>query len=508
MERGIGRIAPLVAAGTFALHLATAWRYGYFRDELYFIACARHLAWGYVDQPPLVALAAWLSSPFGYSLIALRVLPALAAALAAGAAVAIARELGGGRYAQWLAGIATALLPAYLLLGNVLTTTSFEDLSWLLVIWCAIRIARGNPAWWWPLLGAAAAFGLYGKYSMALLVCALAIGFLCTRERRALATPWLLAGIGTALVLIAPNLWWQYAHGWPMLAVLHGDAAHRHAFNNGLEVEYRNIGKNAVAFALEQLLYTNPIAVLVWIAGIAVPFFSPRLRALRFLSVAYLALFAIAVWLAAKGYYVIGVYGALLAVGAVAWERAAAWLRATLFVALAVVGVATMPISLPILSLPQFLAYSQAIHLTGTPPRLMQPVYAEEFGWDRLARDVARVYDALPASQRARTAIYADTYADAGAIDFFGPSVGLPAAIGSQNTYYLWGTHGYDGSTLIAIGATRIALLQPFYRSCVLTATSNEPLKWVVEGPNPIYVCTHPRASLQTIWPHLRWYGA
>ena len=508
MKRATGRIAPIVAVGTFLLHLATMWRYGYFRDELYFIACARHLAWGYVDQPPLVAVAAWLSSPFGYNLIALRLLPALAAALAAGLAVLIARELGGGRFAQWLAGVATALLPAYLLLGNVLTTTSFEGLSWLLAVWCAIRIARGGPAWWWPCLGGAVAFGLYGKYSMALLVCALAIGFLCTRERCALATPWLLVGIATTLVLTAPNLLWQYAHGWPMLAVLHGDAAHRHAFNNGLAVEYGDIWKNAVAFALEQALYTNPIAVLIWGAGIAAPFSSVRLRQLRFLAVAYATLFVIAVLLEGKGYYVIGIYGALLAVGAVAWERAAAWLRWPLFAVLAAVAVATMPISLPVLSLPQFLAYSQAIHLTGSPPRLMQPVYAEEFGWDRLARDVAMVYDALPAAQRARTAIYADTYADAGAIDFFGPSVGLPSAIGSQNTYYLWGTHGYDGSTLIAIGATRIALLQPFYGSCVLAATSNEPLKWVVEGPNPIYVCTHPRAPLQTIWPHLRWYGA
>lgn len=508
MERGTGRIAPLVAAGTFALHLATVWRYGYFRDELYFIACARHLAWGYVDQPPLVALAAWLSSPFGYNLVALRLLPALAAAATAGLAVLIARELGGGRYAQWLAGIATALLPAYLLLGNVLTTTSFEGLSWLLAIWCAMRIARGGPGWWWPCLGAAVAFGLYGKYSMALLVCALAIGFLCTRERRAPASPWLFAGLAAALVPIAPDLWWQYAHGWPMLAVLHGDAAHRHAFNNGLAVEYRNVWKNAGAYALEQVLYTNPIAVLVWLAGIAAPFLDARLRALRFLSVAYVALFAAAVYLEAKGYYTIGIYGALLAVGAVAWERAAVWLRAALFVALAAVAVVTMPISLPMLSIPQFLAYSQAIHLTGSPPRLMQPVYAEEFGWERLARDVARVYDALPAGQRAHTAIYADTYADAGAIDFFGSHFGLPNAIGSQNTYYLWGTHGYDGSTLIAIGATRIARLQPFYGSCVLAATSDEPLKWVVEGPNPIYVCTHPRASLQTIWPRLRWYGA
>jgi hypothetical protein len=501
-------IARIVAGATFLLHVATAWRYGYFRDELYFIACARHLAWGYVDQPPLVAVAAWLASPFGYALVALRILPALAAALAAGLAVQIARELGGGRYAQWLAGVAVALLPAYVLLGNVLTTTSFEALSWLLAAWCCIRIVRGaSPAWWFALAGSVA-FGAYGKYSMGLLVVALVIGFICTRERRVLATPWALACVGTILVAIAPNLLWQALHGWPMIAVLQGDNAHRHAFNNGLATEYNDLWSNAKAFGLEQALYTNPIAVVVWLAGVVAPFCSKRLRDLRFVSVAYAILFLMAVWLSAKGYYVIGVYGVLLAIGAVALERLSSWIRVPVFAALAAVGVLTLPISLPVLSIPQFLAYSQALRLTGTPAHLIQPVYAEEFGWDRLARDVARVYATLPAARRARTAVYADTYADAGAIDLFGPRYGLPTAIGSQNTYYLWGTHGYDGSTVIAIGATRIALLSHFYKTCTMVATSNEPLKWVVEGPNPIYLCTGARESLEAMWPALKWYGA
>jgi hypothetical protein len=135
-------------------------------------------------------------------------------------------------------------------------------------------------------------------------------------------------------------------------------------------------------------------------------------------------------------------------------------------------------------------------------------VYAEEFGWDRLARDVARVYRALPERERSKTALYADTYADAGAIDRFGSAYGLPSAIGSQNTYWLWGTHGYDGTSLVAIGATRIDLLKAHYRSCVLVATSEEPLKWVVEGPSPIYHCTKPDRPLEQLWPLLRWYGA
>jgi Dolichyl-phosphate-mannose-protein mannosyltransferase len=494
-------IGIAIALCTMLLHLGTAWRYGYFRDELYFIATGRHLAWGYVDQPPLVALVAWLAQPAHDALLAIRLLPCIAAALTVYVAVRIARELGGGRFAQWLAGVAVALTPAYLLLGNVLTTTSFEPLSWILVVWCAMRR-------WWVALAFAAAFGLYGKYSMGLLLAALLVGLLLTKERRALATPWFAICAALVVVLTLPNLWWQASHGWPFLAVLQGDAAHRHAFNNGWLLESQNLAGNAVSFAAEQLVYTNPLAAPVWLCGLIGPFLGPRLRELRFITIAYVALFIVAVVLEAKGYYIIGIYGALLAIGAVVVERATTWLRTTVFVALAATAAATMPLSLPILPIDGFIAYSQMLGLTGhgADAHVTQPVYAEQFGWDRLARDVASVYYALP--NRNNVAIYADTYADAGAIDFFGPAYGLPSAISSQNSYWLWGTHGYNGNTIIAIGASRIDLLRPYYRSCKLVRSSNEPLKWVVEGPAPIFLCTGAKMPLDQIWPHLRWYGA
>jgi hypothetical protein len=169
-----------------------------------------------------------------------------------------------------------------------------------------------------------------------------------------------------------------------------------------------------------------------------------------------------------------------------------------------------LPLALPVLPVDRLIGYTHLLGLTGRegPPHLVQPVFAEEFGWERLARDVARVYDALPPRVRARVTIYADTYGDAGALDFFGPRYGLPPAISSQNSYYLWGTHGDDGTTVIAIGATRIDLLRRYYRRVRLVGTSYDPLKWIVEGPAPIYLCEDPVAPLPVIWPHLRWYGA
>ncbi len=506
----------MIAAGlailAALLHIATAWRYGYFRDELYFIACSKHLAWGYVDQPPLVAVAALLAAPAGYSLLALRALPIAAAALTVYLAVTLARELGGGRFAQLLAGIATLLMPAYLLLGNTLTTTSFEPFFWTLAIYLTIRVVRGprGPARW-AWLGVVAAFGAYGKYSMLLPIVGLAAGLLATQQRRVLRSPYPLYACGLALLLLAPNLMWQASHGWPFVEVLRGDAVHRPAFAAGFALEYLDWASNAKAFVLEQLLYTNPLAVPIWLAGLIAPFRLAALRDLRFVSIAYAAVFLIATLLDAKGYYIVGFYAPLLAIGSVGVERAQAHLRATVFTLLAGVGLVALPLSLPVLPVDGLIAYTQRFDLTGrggAPPHLIEPVFAEEFGWPRLARDVAAEYLSLPPRVREGTAIYADTYGDAAALDFYGGRYGLPVPISSQNNYYLWGTRGYDGRTLVAIGATQIDRLRRYYRSVTLVRTSTEPYKWVVEGPAPIYLCRDPIAPLSVIWPELRWYGA
>lgn len=506
-------MGPVFGLLAFVAHIATSWRYGYFRDELYFIACSKHLAWGYVDQPPLVAFAAWLSAPLHYNVVALRILPVVSAAITIWLAARIARELGGGRFAQAAAALATLLLPAYLLLGNTLTTTSFEPLSWTLLIYAVIRLTRTGDGRYWLGAGAAFAFGMYGKYSMLLLAAAIFAGLLCTPQRRLPANRWFAAGAVLGLVLIAPNLAWQAVHGWPFVQVVAGDFAHRHAFNTGLQLEYRNFAQNAAAFAVEQLVYTNPLSVPLWLGGLAALAFARRYAELRFIAIAYAVLLVLAIWLEAKGYYIIGIYAVLLAAGGVEAERMLARVPSRV-VATAIFLVFTLPfvpLSLPVLSIDSFVAYSKALHLTGqngTQAHVIQPVYAEEFGWDELAQHVAAVYNGLPRAVRARTGIFADTYADASALALYGPRYGLPPAISAQNTYYLWGTHGYDGSSLIVVGATQADLVRSLYKKMTLVATYGNLYKWVVEGPTPIYLCTGPVAPLAQLWPRLKWYGA
>jgi len=508
------RFAVVLGFLTALGHIAFSWRYGFYRDELYFIACAKRLAWGYVDMPPLTAFVSWLATPAHYELVALRVSVAIAAGLTVYLACAIAAELGGGIWPQRLAGLTVALLPAYLFLGTTLTTTSYEPFTWGLVIFATMRLARSRDSRWWYAIAAAVALGLYGKYSMFLLAAALFVGLLLTPERAVLRSRALpLAALAVA-TLLSPNIWWQTAHGWPMLDVLRGDVLGRHAFNSGWQFEFRQPLTNAGAFLLEQLLFANPVVAPLWIAGMIALLRSSQFRTYRFVAIAFLFLLVAAVVLNAKGYYIAGIYTPLICAGWVtlerAWRARPAW-RTAVAVAALTSGALLAPFTIPLLSAQRLIAYSKTLGITGrggSQAHLVQPLFADEFGWQSLTARVATFYDGLPAEQRARTAIFSDTYAGAAAIEFYGPQYRLPQPISAQNQYYLWGTRGYDGSSVLAIGASQADLLHALFRRVVLLGTFEDPLRWAAEGPTPIYLCTQPVAPLKELWPRLRWYGA
>ena len=214
---GAGPMGPLaVAALAIGVHLVTAGRYGIFRDELYYIACSRHLAWGYVDHPPLIAGLTWVVVHLlGTGLLALRLLPALAAGGLVLLTAALAREMGGGGGARVMATVAVLAAPIYLLLHHWLTMNAFEPLLWAGVFWCAARMLNTGDTRLWLAIGGLTGVGLETKYSMAFCVAGLVVGLALTRERRLLMSPWAAAGGGCALLLILPNLVWLAANHFP-----------------------------------------------------------------------------------------------------------------------------------------------------------------------------------------------------------------------------------------------------------------------------------------------------
>ena len=299
-----------------AAHLIFNPGYGIFRDELYFIACGEHFAFGYVDQPPLIPwIAAASHALFGVALTPLRLAPALAMSATVALTSLYAGLIGGGRYAQALAGLCVLLAPVFLVDGVLLTTDFLQALAWLGCIWALTRVAEGGDERWWVALGAIAGVGLASKYLIVFYLIALAVGIVVTPLRRSLARPWIYVGAALALVLAAPHLIWQAAHGWPFLEI--GSAG----------VAGKNVELSPLKFFLGQVMQIGPLAAPVWLAGLWRLASDAKLRAI---VIAYFVLFAFFVVAHGKLYYLAPIYPALLGAGGVALE---AWIVRPIYAA-------------------------------------------------------------------------------------------------------------------------------------------------------------------------------
>ncbi|MBV9232609.1 MAG: glycosyltransferase family 39 protein [Candidatus Eremiobacteraeota bacterium] len=517
----------MLALATAVIHLALCHRFGYYRDEFYFIDCAKHLAWGYVDQPPLAPFVTWLSSPLGYPVWAVRALPAILAGVTTLLACAIAAELGGAAFAQALTGLTVVFAPGLIGIHYGLSTEFLSPASWTALIYLTIRLVKTRDERLYLPIALVVTLGLYAKYSIAACAVALALGMALTGHARLLRSRLLLVAIATVLLLTLPNALWQITHGLPMLETLHNDQLNRHALANGMADESPNRWINALYMFGLQFAYNNPAYAAVWIWGLAWLWRSDRsdrddIGRYRYLAVAYLLLFVVLIATIGRGYYIQGFYPALFAAGAVAIERALDARRArsrgwngaqpAILAGTFVLGLPMFPLSIPVLSLPSYMAYERAIGLSRPAPpdnayHLINPMFADQLGWPAMTQTVAGAYWALPARQRNITAIFADRYAYAGALDFYGPRYGLPTVISPNNNYYLWGTRGYTGQSVLAVGATDYRLLLRWFGSVRQVAVYRNDLRWMLEGPLPIYWCTRPRAPLPAMWPHFKYYG-
>jgi hypothetical protein len=495
-----------IAFVKLALHLAAATVYGFFIDELYFLACGEHLAWGYVDFPPLTAAQAWLARHlFGDSAYAIRLFPALAGAGVVVLTAAMVRRLGGGRFAQALAALCVLVAPVYLAFSTYLSMNPVDVLVSAGCAFVVLRLVQTGDTRLWLVFGLLSGIGLLNKHTMVVYAFALVVGLLLTPHRRLLASPWLVAGGLVALAVAAPNLLWEWRHGFPHAELL------RNIARNG-----RDGAVGFLAFWPFELLFLNPVAAPLWIAGLAGLLFSRRLAAARSLGWAYVV--AIASLFATtpgshKTYYAAAAYPPLIAAGAILLERATMgragrWGRLAYVAALALAGAAIAPTIVPLLPPELYLRYA---HATGIgQPRLenratnaMPQLFADRFGWPEMAETVARVYRALPAEERARTGIFANDFGQAGAIDFYGPKLGLPKAISGHLTYWYWGPREYTGESLIVLGERRAELEREF-ESVEAMAEVGHPYAMRQEHFT-VFLCRRPRGwTLGEMWPRAK----
>jgi hypothetical protein len=495
-------IAIYVALARVLLYVIATRNYGYNRDELYYLACGEHPAWGYVDQPPLIAWIAWLvEHTLGTSLYAIRLLPALAGAATILLTGLIAKEFGGKRWAVFLSSAASMLGLEFLALTHVLSMNAFDLPLWTLLAWLLVRIVKYESEKLWLAVGAALGLTLLNKYAVAFLAAGLLLGVVLTPLRRSLARRWFWLGAAIGFAIALPNFIWQMHRHYPFLELM------------------RNVRASGRDIALAPLKYLADQATLIGWAAVPLVvlalfyLFAGKGRHFAVLAWGFVTMTALMVVLHGKGPYLAPLYPMMFAAGATMFEQITEsglfrWLRGAYAVALIALSLIAAPLAFPILPAETFIQYTVKIgveqpHYENQAKGRMPQFYADMYGWEERVRMVASYYNALPLDERARTAILASNYGDAGAIDLFGPKYGLPKAISTHQNYWFWGPRQYTGESLILIGGGDLPMYQQECRSFTLVGVPDNPYARP-DANAPIYHCRNWNQNLPQAWPGLK----
>jgi 4-amino-4-deoxy-L-arabinose transferase-like glycosyltransferase len=477
-----------VAVALAALLTALSGRFGFHRDELYFMVAGDHLAWGYIDQPPLTPLLARFSTEiFGSSPAGLRVVATLAGALTVVVVALIAREFGSDRRGQLLAAVCAALSGFLMGVGHMVSTATFDLLAWMVIAWLAVRLLRTGDGRWWLALGLASGIALENKYLVVLPLGALLIAVLVVGPRSVLRTWWLVAGLAIAAVLAAPNLWWQAAHDWPQLTVAGGISQ-----DDGTE--------NRIMFIPLQILQLSPFLVPVWIAGLLRLWRSPALRWGRAVALTYPLLCVGVLAIGGKSYYALPLLLVLVAAGC---EPTLEWVtRGRRTMRPAVVGLVLTAVTSALFTLPV---------LPASAVNLVLPVNAEQgeqIGWPELTSAVAAAWSKIPADERAQAVILAGNYGEAGAIAKYGPDHNLPAPYSGHMSFADWDppADSQDGAVLL-VEQGRNEEHESHFSGCQQVGKVDNGVGVDNEEQGAaIVLCSGTTKPWSSLWPDLRRY--
>jgi hypothetical protein len=473
-------------------------QYGWFRDELYYLACTRHLAWGYPDQPPLsIAVLALVRTIFGDSILVVRAIPALLGAGTVYLTGRLTRELGGGNRAVFLACLAVVAAPMVLGTNHAYSMNSFDLFLWPAVAYALLRCLREPSPGKWALVGAVLGLALLNKISALWLGAGIAVGLLATAERRHLATygPWLGAGI--AAFLFHPYVIWNVHHDWPTLEFM------RNAMREKM------VRVSPVEFLANQILSMNPASSPIWLIGLVALLRGPEARR-RVLGWAFLCVAAILILPGkSKPEYLAPAYMMLLAAGGVAIERWSArarfgWPVSALTAGLLAFGGIAVPVALPVLAPDAYVRYARALHVS--PPRSeryehgeLPQHFADMFGWEEMAKGVAEAHSVLPPEDRARCVIIAQNYGEAGSLELLGAPYHLPRVICGHNSYGLWGTGDWDGGVAVVLGGDESYYRKHFEEvTQVGTVACERCMEY--ERSLPVFVVRRVRVSVADYW--------
>jgi 4-amino-4-deoxy-L-arabinose transferase-like glycosyltransferase len=501
--RRSGWVVMLIALVQFGLHLWVNAHDNHFRDELYYLVAGQHLSAGYVEYPPFVAwVAAFERVLFGDSVVAIRLLPALAGALMILLTADMVSLLGGGLLAQVLAALAIAMGPVFIGSTGLLSMDPFDQLWWTLAAWVLLRMIRRQQPRLWLGFGVVAGIGLLTKLTIGFFILSLLIGLLLSEQRKLLFNRWLIFAGLIAFIMFLPYLIWQAGHGLPVLE-------YTKQYSSG-----KTYQATPAEFFFQQVMTTNPLAVPLWLAGLYFLFFARSGRPYRAFGWAYVFLFVFFMIQKAKFYWLSPAYPMLFASGCFALElltkssRAGGWLKwfqPAYIVLLAVSGYFIVPFAIPILPPQSFIKVSASIGGAGDIKQenlqssALPQNYADRYGWHEMVAAVKSSYDTLTPQEQAEACIFASNYGEASAVNIYGPALGLPKAISGHNSYFLWGPQGCTGQVIITINKP-IQDLAGSFESVVPAGHTECTYCMPFENNAPINIARGLKAPLQEVW--------
>jgi hypothetical protein len=504
------QFAILLASSLWGSHLG----YGFFRDELYYLVCGHHLAFGYVDQAPLVALQARLAETlFGLSPTGIRILSFAAGAITVALTGLLTWQLGGRRIAQVLAMIAMLCAPVHVVISSFLSMNAWEPCFWMGCIFVLLRLAEGNAGpRAWLLFGLLAGLGIENKHSTVFFLIALVLGLLLTPQRRILWSRWCAAGVGLLLLLALPNLIWQWVHHFPTYELL-----------NNIAHSDKNIKMPPLDFLVQQARGMLFVSLPLWLGGLIWLGVTRSSRTARFVAPTFLIFLAMMMLLHAKDYYVAPIYPVLFAAGAAAlsklarpgwprWARVAIPAMSIVWTALLLaVACISAPLLLTLLPPDRYQAYQMRLgskipkseKFTSPLPQYL----SDRFGWPQMVQGFAQRYNALPPDVRAQTAIFCGNYGEASAVNVLGPKYGLPTAISSHQNYFYWGWNGNSGEYVLTL-RNPDDTTDDYFETLSDLGPFDAP--WIMDHEHLHYfLLSHPRIKplFPAIWPKLKyWY--
>lgn len=476
------------------IHLVANRNYGFHRDELLHLSVSEHLDWGYMEFPPFIAVVGKLAHfLFGYSLSGVRLFPTLAGVAILVLCCMIAKELGGKKNAIFLSGISVLAFIPFFRNHTLFQPVAFDQLFWTLGFYFLIRYFNTKEVKFLIYLGITAGIGLMNKYTFMVWGFGIAVSFLFFEKGKAFRNKWLYISGILALVIVLPNIIWQFNHDFPLLTHL----------QQLKESQLDEIGP--YDFALEQL--KMPFTLFFGLIGLFASFFDSGLKKYKSVGVAVLVIFFTMWFLQSKAYYFFAIYPVVFALGAVKVEKLLERKPVWNYVVAAILFVPTVyfiPMATPILPIEEFVAYNKLqpekdgrIILTGD--------YADMFGWEEQVKLVDSLYASLPKDEQQKCVILAENYGEAGALKILGKEYGLPNPVCRHGSFWTWGPGEQEGEVFISVGNEKDVVYEFFEEHTLVKMVTH---KYAIDEENniPVYICRKPKIKLQEIWPGLEKY--